>query len=201
MPRLGDLYRLTKIDVNSPTFQYLQVNFTLIGDPALMLAYPKQRVYTTTINTHTINSISPDTLKALSKITITGYIGDKAGNKLTNFNGVVYPTVFDKSNAINTLNNDAGSPVTTFTLQKNNIYRGKATVTNGEFSFSFLVPKDISYDFGKGKISYYAHNGVTDAHGYNEDIVIGGENTNAIADNTGPSVNLYMNDVTFVMVE
>ncbi len=198
MPHLGDLYRLTKIDVNTPNFIGLQVNFTLLGDPALKLAYPQQRVYTSTINSNTVNASNPDTLKALSKITVTGFIGDKGGNKLSNFNGVVYPTVFDKGNTITTLGNDAGSPITTFTLQKNNVYRGKATVTNGEFSFSFLVPKDISYNFGKGKISYYAHNGINDAQGYCDDIVIGGENTNAITDNQGPTINLYMNDVTFV---
>ncbi len=204
MPHLGDLYRLTKIDVNSPSFTYLQSNFTLLGDPALKLAYPEQRVYTSTINSHTVNFSNPDTLKALSKVTITGFVGDKLGNKLSNFNGVVYPTVFDKGNNITTLSNDlpapgfSGSPVTTFTLQKNNIYRGKATVVNGDFSFSFLVPKDINYNFGRGKISYYAHNGIDDAHGYSDDVIIGGENLNAALDNQGPSIGLYMNDVNFV---
>ena len=204
MPKLGDLYRLTKIDVNTPNFSTLQLNFTLLGDPALQLAYPQQKIYTTTINTHSVNSSNPDTLKALSKITITGFVGDKLGNKLTNFNGVIYPTVLDKGNTITTLSNDppasgfAGSPVTTFTIQKNNIYRGKATVTNGNFSFSFLVPKDISYNYGQGKISYYAHNGVIDAQGYNDNIIIGGENTNAIPDNQGPNIGLYMNDDKFI---
>jgi hypothetical protein len=207
MPHIGDLYRLTKIDINSPSaggFNSLYMNFVILGDPALKLAYPEQRVYTSSVNSQPVTSTSSDTLKALSKITVTGFIGDKAGNKLTTFNGVVFPTVFDKANTITTLSNDPpapgfqGSPVTTFTLQKNNIYKGKSTVVNGDFSFTFLVPKDISYNYGIGKISYYAHNGVHDAQGFYDKIIIGGSNPNAVVDNQGPTINLYMNDEKFV---
>ena len=197
MPHIGDLYRMTKIDIGVP-FNPSYMNFVILGDPALKLAYPEQRVYTSSINSQVVTSTSSDTLKALSKITITGYVGDKNGNKLTTFNGVVFPTVFDKANTITTLSNDATSPVTTFTLQKNNIYRGKSTVVNGDFSFTFLVPKDISYNYGIGKISYYAHNGVHDAQGFYDKIIIGGFNPNAVVDNQGPTINLYMNDEKFV---
>jgi hypothetical protein len=195
MPHIGDLYRLTKIDIG---FNSLYMNFVILGDPALKLAYPEQRVYTSFVNSQAVTSTSSDTLKALSKITISGFVGDKNGNKLTTFNGVVFPTVFDKANTITTLGNDATSPITTFTLQKNNIYRGKSTVVNGDFSFTFLVPKDISYNYGIGKISYYAHNGVHDAQGFYDKIIIGGSNPNAVVDNQGPTINLYMNDEKFV---
>ena len=201
MPHIGDLYRLTKIDIG---YNPLYFNFVILGDPALKLAYPEQKIYTSTINSNTVTSSSSDTLKSLSKITITGFVGDKFGNKLTNFNGVVYPTVFDKKNTITTLSNDppapgfAGSPVTTFTLQKNIIYKGKSTVVNGDFSFTFLVPKDISYNYGIGKISYYAHNGVHDAQGNCDKLIIGGSNANAVVDNQGPTISLYMNDEKFV---
>jgi len=195
MPALGDIYRLTKRDIGfNPQF----MNFFILGDPALKLAYPEQNIYTSSINSQSLSVTSSDTLSALSKITVTGYVGDKNGNKLTNFNGVVYPTVFDKEINVNTLGNDAGSPVRSFRLQKNSLYRGKSEVKNGDFSFTFLVPKDISYDFGKGKISYYAYNGVNDAHGYYDKVVVGGSNPNAIVDNEGPTVRLYMNDEKFV---
>lgn len=201
MPHIGDLYRLTKIDVG---YNPLYFNFVILGDPALKLAYPEQKIYTSSINSNSITATSSDTLKALSKITVTGFVGDKFGNKLTTFNGVVFPTVFDKKNTITTLSNDppapgfAGSPVTTFTLQKNIIYKGKSTVINGDFSFTFLVPKDISYNYGIGKISYYAHNGIHDAQGNHDKIVIGGSNANAAIDNQGPNIHLYMNDEKFV---
>jgi hypothetical protein len=201
MPHIGDIYRLTKRAIGT---NELFRNFVILGDPALKLSYPEQKVFTSSINSQVVSATSSDTLKALSLVNISGYVGDKNGNKLTNFNGVVYPTVFDKEVTVYTLANDPlatsaqGSFVTPFVLQKNIIYKGKSEVTNGDFTFSFLVPKDISYNFGKGKISYYAHNGVNDANGYYDKVVVGGSNPNAIADNQGPVVNLYMNDKKFV---
>jgi hypothetical protein len=196
MPHIGDLYRLTKRDLAPGNSQYM--NFVILGDPALKLAYPQQRVFTSTINSQAVTPTSSDTLSALSLLSITGYIGDANGNKLTNFNGIVYPTVFDKAITVTTVANDASSNPLPFLLQKNIIYKGKSEVINGDFTFSFLVPKDISYNYGIGKISYYAHNGVNDANGYYDKIVIGGSNPNAISDNQGPSISLFMNDEKFV---
>ena len=195
MPHIGDLYRLTKGDIG---FNRQYMNFVILGDPALKLSYPEQTVYTSSINSQSVTLTSSDTLKALKKMTIKGYVGDKFGNKLTSFNGVVYPTVFDKEIKLTTLGNDPTSQIDTFKIQKNIIYRGKSVVTNGDFTFTFLVPKDISYSFGKGKISYYAHTGVHDANGYCDNIIIGGSDANAIADNKGPEIKLFLNDDKFV---
>jgi hypothetical protein len=195
MPHLGDVYRLTKESVPG---SILFINFVLLGDPALKLSYPQQRVYTSTVNSNTVTPTSSDTLKALSLITVTGYVGDKFGNKLSNFNGVVYSTVFDKEVLVYTLKNDPTSAIRSFKQQKNIIYKGKSEAKNGDFSFSFLVPKDISYSYGKGKISYYAHNGITDAQGYYDKVVVGGANNNATTDNQGPAISLFMNDERFV---
>jgi hypothetical protein len=71
-------------------------------------------------------------------------------------------------------------------------------VTAGQFSFSFIVPKDIAYNFGSGKISYYARNETTDANGYDLDFMVGGYNNAAIQDNEGPAIRLFMNDTNFV---
>jgi hypothetical protein len=176
-------------------------NFTLLGDPAVKIKIPEYHVITDSLNGISILS-NTDTLKALSLITIKGHINDHNGQKMTNFNGIVYPTVFDKEITLTTLGNDANiSPPSipfAFDLQKNIIFRGKATVTNGDFSFSFLVPKDINYQFGPGKISYYAHDGSTDAGGFNKTIIVGGINPNAPQDNQGPEIKLYLNDDKFV---
>ena len=72
------------------------------------------------------------------------------------------------------------------------------SVTNGDFSFTFIVPKDISYRIGKGRISYYANDGTVDIGGYNENFKIGGINANAPIDNAGPELSLFMNDPKFV---
>ncbi|MFM8242991.1 MAG: FlgD immunoglobulin-like domain containing protein, partial [Crocinitomicaceae bacterium] len=78
------------------------------------------------------------------------------------------------------------------------VYKGKASVKNGQFEFSYVVPKDIALSYGKGKISYYAENDLVDAQGFDTNFRIGGINPNGINDETGPEVTLFMNDYSFV---
>ena len=197
-PTCGEIFERTKVDYFSDPYVR---NFILIGDPAVKLANP-----TFTVKTKTLNGIDitqpTDTLKALSKVTITGEIQDDSGNKLTNFNGTIYPTVFDKMETYYTLGNDKfdrdPSFPQPFLLQKNVIYGGKASVVNGGFTFTFVVPKDISFKFGKGKLSYYAQNGQQDAAGYDSSIVVGGVNSSNFSDMEGPKIQLYINDEKFV---
>ncbi len=191
MPTVGEIFMTIKnANANSNTR-----NFTLLGDPALKLAYPIHDVATLQING--VNISSADTIKALEKVTVTGEVRDENGQKITNYNGVIYPTVFDKKKQITTLANDGGTPYT-FGLQTSKLFKGKVSVTNGDFSYTFVVPKDIAYNFGRGKFSYYAENQVEDANGYHDGFYIGGTSNNYAEDNIGPEIELFMNDENFV---
>ena len=170
--------------------------FTLLGDPALTLAFPAYQVKTTAINGKALTAV-PDTLKALSQYTISGIVQDNAGNPLNDFNGTIYPTIFDKSQTVTTLGNDPTSMVVPFQVQKSILFKGKASVSNGRFTFSFIVPKDISYQYGKGKISYYADNSSKDGNGFLSNIIVGGSG-NGVVDGQGPDIKAYLNDEKFV---
>src|SRR6187399_171568 len=135
--------------------------FTLLGDPALTLAFPQLKIRTTSLNSFD-PIVRTDTLSAGEKVMIEGEVTDNNGLILSTLNGTVYPVVFDKAQTITTKANDPGSQQTTFQQQSNILFKGKATVTNGKFSFSFKVPKDINYQYGRGKISYYAEDGIKD---------------------------------------
>ena len=191
---LGEIIRRTKnLTLGSNNMR----NFALLGDPALRLGKPNPKIITDSINGVDV-AMETDTLKALSKVTVTGHLEDESGTVLTNYNGFVYPTVFDKWKTRYTLGQDIASPVKDFDTQNNIIYKGKSTVKNGEFTFSFVVPKDIDYSFGKGKISYYSHNNEFDNYGYDTSIVVGGVNPDGISDDIGPEIELFMNDENFV---
>lgn len=195
MPRLGDVVRLTK-GVSPLGSNYNNRKFALLGDPALKLAYPKYSVETTKINDVSILS-NPDTLNALNKVKIEGRILDKNNNPVI-MDGFIYPTVFDKLNNLTTLDNNNSGPTQNFQNRTSILYKGVASVKNGEFSFEFMVPKDINYSYGKGRISYYFANDTIDGKGYNEKITVGGSSTNPTNDNEGPEVQLYMNDTNFI---
>lgn len=191
--RLGDIARKTKSSISTGINKR---SFALIGDPALKLAYPQMKVFTTSI-TDTLGA-PLDTLKALGNVKISGYVGDQSGVLLNSFNGTVAITVFDKESDIQTLSNDGGSPFH-FSTYKNVLYRGKAEVEAGVFDFTFIVPKDINLSVDStGRLSYYAVSSVTDASGYKNGITVGSIDENAAADDTGPTVELYMNDEHFV---
>lgn len=171
--------------------------FTLLGDPAMRLAFPENKLQITNINNQPISS--NDTLKVLNKYTFGGLVTDASGNALSNFNGTVNAVIFDKPQTITTKGNDAASPVTNFSQQTNFLYKGKATVSNGNFSFSCIIPKDINYQVGQGKISLYADDGNTkDAAGYNASFYIGGSSNTSFSDKDGPNIKAYLNDDKFV---
>lgn len=175
--------------------------FSLLGDPAMKLTYPKYNVITTKINGEDANSPNIDTLKSLAVITIEGEIRDDNNQLLTDFNGEIEPTIFDKITTFRTRNNDNSSSGTmAFQLQKSLIYKGLTKVNNGKFTFTFMVPREINYNYGNGKISYYAKQSGTlnDATGYFENITVGGTSSNTLADDNPPKIKLFINDSTFI---
>ena len=191
--RLGDIYRLGK---NGYANSKNKLAVIFLGDPALQLAYGEQNIVTTSINGSDVRN-EQDTISALSKVTIAGEVQNKSGQLLTDFNGIIYPTVFDKSKLFKTLGNeDCG--VFTYFYQNNVLFKGRARVSNGIFSFTFIVPKDIYYNYGRGKISYYAKSTLTDAKGYFNNFIVGGTSDNAQTDIDGPSIKLFLNDSSFI---
>jgi hypothetical protein len=167
------------------------------GDPAMKLAQAKPNILITKINDVDISQ-SLDTLKALSHIKMDGIVTDDNNNILSDFNGTLSATIYDKPLDKSTLDNDNFGKVMEFTSIESKIFKGRASVTNGNFSFDFIVPKDIRIAYGNGKISLYADDKNIDKSGYNLDVKIGGIDPNAPEDNEGPMIKLFMNDESFV---
>ncbi|WMI66145.1 type IX secretion system sortase PorU [Aestuariibaculum sp. YM273] len=203
-PSMAEALRLTKNDpIISGQSQRRLIFF--IGDPAMKLAFAKPNVRLTQINDVPIAQ-STDTLKALSYVKLAGEVTDLSGNILSNYNGVLSTTIYDKDIDRQTLANDGtrlnGELVKLdFKTLGEAIFRGQATVENGQFEFDFIVPKDIGIPVGFGKVSFYSENGalLEDQTGASvSTIKIGGLNENAEEDNIGPVITLYMNDESFV---
>ena len=190
----GEIMMKTKNDVGQNENKR---SFTLIGDPALKIALPQLKVVTDSINGKN-PFILIDTLNALSTVRIKGHIEDNSGNLLSTYNGQLIPSIFDKVKTQKTLGQDPESPEIEYNQQRNVVYKGKNSITNGYFDFTFVVPKDIALNMGRGKISYYAFNDASDAFGFDTNFRIGGINANGINDIEGPQLNLYINDENFI---
>jgi len=169
-------------------------NIAFLGDPAFNLGFSQPKIVLTSVNNQ-----PTDTLKALKHIIIKGEVQDASGNLMTNFNGTINPIVFDKYIDDAVLNNDH---IDNYSLQFKKLgaklFQGKSDITNGQFQFEFIVPKDIDLNYGKGRLSFYAVSGNEEKIGYDETITVGGVDNNAEADNEPPMIQAFMNDKNFV---
>ncbi len=187
--RLGDIIRKAKNITNDNNM----LNFTLLGDPALKLSLTDYDIKITEINSKDYESFS-DTLKALSQCEIKAKISGA-----DNFSGNAFVTIFDKKQQTKTLTNSENPLPFEYQDYTIKIFDGISTVKNSEFSFKFIIPKDIDFnriDFGK--IILYAENKEHSAIGVSKKILIGSSLDNALEDISGPEITLYLNDKNFV---
>lgn len=189
--RLGDIMKETK---NNSLVGPGNRNYALLGDPMMRISYPKQSIALTAINGKPLAEL--DTLRAFGKYQISGEIQSN-GALDNNFNGEVTLTAFDKPTKFQTRGDESSKQI--FDIRDVLLFQGKATVTDGQFNIDFIVPKNINYSFGEGKLSFYAVNSLStgDAHGAFSDVIVGGSEKVSNPDLTPPEVSIFLNDTTF----
>ena len=200
-PTIAEALRMTKLSTGSDNRRVV----FYIGDPAMKLAIPKPKVVLTKVNDVPVNQPLP-VLQALSLVKISGEVRDENEVLISNYNGDLAVQIFDKDINRTTLGNngitDSGGLITMdFTTLGETVFRGNASVVNGQFEFSFVVPQDIRIPVGNGKISFYAKRAIPNLDnqtGFDKTIQIGGVNVNAVSDTNPPTVRLHMNDEGFV---
>ncbi len=184
---IGEIYRLTK----NATFPIAPTNtrsYSLLADPAIILNYPEKQIVITEINQNS-QGLNPDTLKARQLVTLKGEIRNYDNSLDANFNGSLLATIFDKASILRPNNCNAN-----YTLFKNILFNGEVTVQNGKFTVQFVVPLDISYEMGKGKLLFYAKSSTNDAAGCRNDVIVCCTDISAPEDKIPPIVNLFLND-------
>ncbi len=188
---IGEVFQKTK---NNSSSGVANRNFSLIGDPSMVLVLPDYSIQVTEVKTAT----GSDTLKALSTVMAKGQIQGLDGAILNSFNGTVEATLFDKETTFETIGKN--KPAFVYKQWDNSLFRGKATVKDGQFTFNFVMPKNIAYQIERGKFSFYAFDLTTgrDAKGVSTLLKIGGSEKNVTGDVTPPRISLYLGDTTFV---
>jgi hypothetical protein len=187
---MGEVFRLTK---NNSTSGVSNRNFSLLGDPGMKLALPRLKIEVTEIKT----SNDEQSLKALSTVIIKGKVVDNDGATV-DFNGTLNAGMFDKQTEFVTIGRN--TPPYTFREWYNPVFRGNAPVKKGSFEFKFIMPRNIAYETGPGKLSLYAWTAdkTLDAAGGTTDFNIGGSEENFAPDIAPPDMQVYMGDSTFL---
>jgi hypothetical protein len=192
---LGEAIRATKQE-----YRFLdRVRFMLIGDPALTLTFPEYELKITEINGEPVGN-NPIEFKALERITVKGEVYDETGSKATGFNGSFSANIMDSQETVTTLDNNSTGKTFEYQDYRSSLQKVNEEITNGEFSFSFVVPSFISYSGLAGKISMYALDETThtEANGAFKNFTVGGTAPNPEFDTDGPEIRaVYLNDSTF----
>jgi len=200
--RVGEAFRRAKNKLGN---EINKLSYVYMGDPSVRLNYPDKFGYK--IITDKINGVDVqgnDTLRALSAVKIEGYIADEDNNLVDVFNGFLNATIYDKVQSITTLNNDNEKDGTmTYEDRLDKLFSGTVQVKDGRFDLMFMLPKDIRYNYGTGRINYYAScedNGY-ETQGYFENFYVGGTNPDIDPliefDNEGPAIRMYLNSPAF----
>ena len=190
---LGEATAAGKNNLNSADAN--KMSYVLLGDPAMHLNYPTRYQIET--------STAIDTLNALSVQRVQGQIIDEDEQLVTDFHGTVDITIYDKIQTITTFVNDEAEESepreVSYKDYPSTLFSGTAAVKEGRFEYTFMVPKDIRYNFGNGRIVYYAVDSLaeSEAVGHFEDFIIGGSGSIVLNDTTGPEMRIYLNTPVF----
>ena len=190
---LGEAIRYAK---NKMLGDANKLPYVLLGDPAIRLNYPTDYFVQTTTDI--------DTLRALDIQHVEGRIIDEDSMLVSDFNGSVNITIYDKIQSIPTRDNDrtgGEQRVVSYLDYPNTLFSGTAAVKDGLFEYTFMVPKDIRYNYGNGRIVYYAKTAdsleTAEGVGHFEDFIIGGSGSILSTDTTGPDMHIYLNTPAF----
>ncbi|MFH1569979.1 MAG: type IX secretion system sortase PorU, partial [Gemmatimonadota bacterium] len=164
------------VDVDS------QINiqrYSLLGDPALRLSRPRNRVVLE----------MPDTLRALEEVPIQGRVEDADGTPLDDLAGTAWLQVFDSAASADL----EGQPYIQLGAP---IFRCFVEVQGGRFRARLRVPKDITYRGTRGRASAYVWSDAGTfghdncAFGAVQDIALAGTAEGVEVDDTGPAIAL-----------
>lgn len=201
---LGEAQRIAKNNLITTRADITQnkLQYSLLGDPALVLHIPTLRVVVDSINGEKVETNVVSSLLAGSVATVKGHI-EKDEKLHSSFNGTLSAVVRDSKETItcrlnNTTSEGADEPYVYIDRTKV-LYQGNDSVRGGKFTISFVVPKDLNYKDETGLMNFHAvsndHKEL--ANGAWDDFMVGGsdiENT----DTKGPSIYCYLNSPSFV---
>ena len=178
-----------------------KLQYSLLGDPALRLAAPSLGMQVDAINDVSTSTGQSLLLRAGTTATVSGHVTKTDGQLDTAFDGMLTAIVRDAIEQITCKQNDPSEADVPFVYydRPNVIFSGSDLVQGGRFSFTFAVPKDISYSDLSGLINLYAvrNDKSEEASGICDQFVLG-SSENPHQNETGPSIYCYLNSSSFV---
>lgn len=202
--RLGEIMKRTKnVTQNSLGGSFNTRKFILLGDPAMRIGLPRQKVDFTRLQNQQLNPQQVSTLKALDKVSVEGNVTQADGSVNTSFNGELTLKVYDGIRVVKLPQRIWMDSTPCFTRncayreQNDLLFNGRVSVKNGRFATQFIVPKDIAYSPNPARMFIYGQSDKIDVVGSYSSLVFNGINTTTQNDNKGPSIKAYLDAPEF----
>ncbi len=197
---VGDALRRAKNDVVSSSGGDLTENklsFVLMGDPALRLKLPENKIVVEKFNG--VSSATTSKVAAGGILSVEGYVADASGSILSDYSGVLSSTLFDSAEEVSTKDNLGYGPFN-YTAYNKKLFVGSDSVRNGRFKLEMPVPMDISYSNENGKLNLFAYDtsGARLAQGHYDNFLMAGTSSSLTNDGKGPEIKMYLNTPSFI---
>ena len=202
---IGEALAQAKVDILDSKKVYTELDtinkthFILLGDPALRMVPPTYHVKIDRFNSLPADSETSPYVSAGQIVTVEGSIVDTDGHTVTDFDGIISPTVYDSEEHIVCLNN-ANEDVEPFEFNNRTrlLYTGADSIRGGKFTFTFPVPLDINYSNESGLMYVHAINSdkTLEANGRYSNFLVGGSAIEETTDTIGPTITAYCDGYT-----
>ena len=208
----GRPYTLGEIVMNTKNYAFAgsshrlsdsnRLRYVVIGDPAMPLGLPTNRVVIDSIGGVAMGSEEQIIIGAKQQATISGHVVDHLGNPLDDFDGDIQYSIYDAEYTTTTegrgTDEDPGR-VINFEQQGSLLASGRGRVAGGRFSTTVPMPSDISQNFRNAALNVlaFAYDGRR-ASGINRDFYVFGYDETAPADTVAPVIDYaYLNHSSF----
>lgn len=196
---IGELYRTAK---NAIASNANKLRYVLMGDPALRIATPDNRIIIESINGASPDAETQLTLQANETVTVKGYITASDGSRrITDFSGIMSLTLYDADYSTTSLGWGSDGRRVTFDQKGKMLYTGTARVDGGEFTLRFAMPSQIAGNFRPATINMAAYStadgDTREASGTNRDIYVYGFDGSTSDDNPPVIGTMTLNHESF----
>ncbi|MBR5118813.1 MAG: type IX secretion system sortase PorU [Muribaculaceae bacterium] len=192
MTTLGEAYMLCKQSFGTVT-AYNKMMFSLLGDPAMKVYYPKPLFKITKINGYNVGT-SNITSGALRQVTVVATVLKENGALDSSFNGDATLSIYDYMKKETTYNGrDIYYP-------RKMLTQVNGRVVNGVFTGKAVIPRYTQNPGNQGLVSVYAHrdNSNDMVNGSFDKLVISSytaSNALTVHDSIAPTIDaIYFND-------
>ncbi|MBO5054161.1 MAG: type IX secretion system sortase PorU [Muribaculaceae bacterium] len=211
MQRVGDFYREAKNDIRNSDNKHEsnsnRLRYALMGDPALKIAMPYNRVNLLSIDGVDVSADSGEdgeqaVVKALQPAVFSGNVSDADGNALTDFDGLLTLSIYDATYTTETQGHGEQGNKDLYDRHGGKLYTGVAEVKGGQWKTTVNMPFEISQNFRPAFAGMYAYSTSTpavEASGANNRFYVYGYHTPEVPDTIAPDIDMFvLNHSSFV---